>query len=112
MMNIVFSSTKQLADAIQAGRVSAVEVLEAHLAQIEAHNPSLNAIVTLDAEQARVQARAADAAQARGETVGHCTATLYTEGRPRDGGYAHHHWVPATGRLCAAGRQHHNRAPQ
>ena len=57
-MDIVFSSTTQLAAAIRAGDVSAVEVLEAHLAQIERHNPALNAIVTLDAEQARERARA------------------------------------------------------
>jgi amidase len=69
-MDIVFASTTQLATAIRAGEVSAVEVLEAHLAQIEAHNPMLNAIVTLDAEQAREQARAADAALARGEDCG------------------------------------------
>jgi amidase len=69
-MDIVFSSTAQLAAAIRAGDVSAVEVLEAHLAQIEKHNPALNAIVTLDAERARVQAREADAALARGEVCG------------------------------------------
>ena len=51
MMDIVFSSTTQLAAAIRAGRVTAVEVLEAHLAQIEQHNPALNAIVTMDAER-------------------------------------------------------------
>jgi amidase len=69
-MDIIFSSTTQLAAAIQAGQVSAVEVLEAHLAQIDAHNPALNAIITLDAEQARARARAADAARARGELWG------------------------------------------
>jgi amidase len=69
-MDSVFASTTQLATTIRAGDVSAVEVLEAHLAQIEAHNPMLNAIVTLDAEQARAQARAADAALARGEECG------------------------------------------
>ena len=51
MRDIVFSSTTQLAAAIRAGGVSATEVLEAHLAQIAAHNPTLNAIVTMDAEQ-------------------------------------------------------------
>src|SRR5436190_23620408 len=69
-MDIVFSSTTQLAAAIQAGHVSAAEVLEAHLAQIDAHNPALNAIITLDAEKARARAHAADTARARGELWG------------------------------------------
>jgi len=51
MNEIVFSSTTQLAAAIQASEVSAVEALEAHLAQIDSHNPALNAIITIDAEQ-------------------------------------------------------------
>ncbi|MGZ3673665.1 MAG: amidase family protein, partial [Ktedonobacterales bacterium] len=69
-MDIVFSSTAQLAAAIQAKHVSAAEVLDAHLAQIEAHNPTLNAIVTLDAERAHERARQADLALARGEMWG------------------------------------------
>ncbi len=69
-MDIIFSSTTQLAAAIQAGDVSAVEVLEAHLAQIERYNPALNAVVTLDADQARARARAADAVRSRGEACG------------------------------------------
>lgn len=69
-MDIVFASTTELAAAIRARRVSAVEVLEAHLAQIERHNPALNAVVTLDAEQAHEQARQADEALARGEVCG------------------------------------------
>ena len=48
MSEILFASTTQLAAAIRAGDASAVEVLEAHLAQIAAHNPALNATVTLD----------------------------------------------------------------
>jgi len=70
MIEIAFSSTTQLAAAIRAGQASAVEVLEAHLAQIDAHNPALNAIVTLDAEKAHTRAREADAARARGEVWG------------------------------------------
>jgi amidase len=69
-MELVFSSTTQLAAAIRAGHVSATEVLEAHLAQIDQHNPTLNAIVTLDAERARERAREADVALARGEVWG------------------------------------------
>ena len=69
-MDIVFSSTTQLAAAIRAGHVSATEVLEAHLAHIATHNPALNTIVTLDAERAYERAHAADAALARGELWG------------------------------------------
>jgi amidase len=70
MMDIVFSSTTQLAAAIRAGHVPALEVLEAHLAQIAAHNPTLNAIIMLNAEQAHKQAREADEALSRGEVWG------------------------------------------
>src|SRR5579884_1452737 len=69
-MDIVFSSTTQLATAIQAGHVSATEVLQAYLAQIDKHNPTLNAIVTMDIERAYKRAREADAALARGELWG------------------------------------------
>jgi amidase len=70
MNEIIFSSTAELADAIRAGDVSATEVLEAHLAQIDRHNPALNAVVTIDASPARARAREADAALAHGEVWG------------------------------------------
>jgi amidase len=70
MMDIVFSSTTQLAAAIRAGHISAIEVLEAHLAQIATHNPALNAIVTMDVERAYERAREADEALARRELWG------------------------------------------
>ena len=66
----VFCSTIQLASGIRAKRVSAAEVLEAHLAQIEKHNAALNAVVTIDAERARKRAREADQALARGDVWG------------------------------------------
>jgi amidase len=69
-MEIVFSSTTELADAIRARQVSAVDVLAAHLAQIDRYNPALNAVITLDDEQARTRADEADAALARGEVWG------------------------------------------
>jgi amidase len=68
--DLVFSSTVALAAAIRGRQISATEVLEGHLAQIERHNPSLNAIVVLDIERARVRAREADEALARGENWG------------------------------------------
>ncbi len=69
-MEPVYASTIRLAAAIRNGELSAVEALEAHLAQIARHNPALNAIVTLDAERAMDRARSADAALARGEVWG------------------------------------------
>lgn len=70
MTDSVFSSTRQLATEIREGRVSAEDVLEDHLAQIERHNPTLNAVVTLDEEGARTRAREADDALACGEVWG------------------------------------------
>jgi amidase len=69
-VDLCFLPAVDLASHIRSKGVSAVEVLEAHLAQIERINPRVNAIVTLVAEQAHAQARAADAALARGEAIG------------------------------------------
>jgi len=59
-----------LATLIREKQVSPVEVLEAHLHRIESQNPHLNAFVHLDAERARREARAAQAAVMRGDSVG------------------------------------------
>lgn len=69
-MEIIFSSASQLAAAIRTGAVSSLEVVDAHLAHIETHNPALNAIVILDSEGARQRAKDADRALARGEVWG------------------------------------------
>ena len=50
---MIFASATDMAAAVRAGEVSAVEVVEAHLAHIHRHNPRLNAIVTLDEDGAR-----------------------------------------------------------
>jgi amidase len=50
--------------------VSPVELVEAHLRQIEARNPALNAFVSVFAERARAEAREREAAIGRGETLG------------------------------------------
>ena len=55
---------------MRAKELSAIEVMEAHLAQIERVNPKVNAIVTFLPEQALEQARVADKALAQGEDVG------------------------------------------
>jgi amidase len=50
--------------------VSARELLDAHLARIEATNPAVNAVVALDPEVAAGRARAVDEAIAAGRAVG------------------------------------------
>jgi amidase len=61
---------RELAKLIRERAVSPVEVLDAHLAAIDAYNPKLNAIVTLVADQAREAARAAETAAMKGDTLG------------------------------------------
>jgi len=63
-------SARELARLIATRAASPLEVLDAHLAVIARVDPGLNAVVTLAAEQARTQARAAEAAVLRGETLG------------------------------------------
>ncbi|MGI9597900.1 MAG: amidase [Acidimicrobiales bacterium] len=53
-----------------AGEISAVELLEACLAQIERVDPSVNAMVTVAADRAGDEAEAADRALATGRTLG------------------------------------------
>ena len=67
---ICFLTATELTRLIRARKLSAAEVMEAHLAQIERVNPKVNAIVTFLPEQALEQARAADDALARGKAVG------------------------------------------
>jgi amidase len=68
--DLCFLSATELARRIRDRELSAREVMEAHLAQIERVNPKVNAIVTLLPEQAMEQAAAADEKLARGEDVG------------------------------------------
>lgn len=58
------------AELLRAGRLSARELLAACLARIEAVNPQVNAIVTLDVEAAEKAAAAADQAQAARRPLG------------------------------------------
>jgi len=67
---ICFSTAVELVRRIREKSLSAREVMEAHLSQIERLNPELNAIVTLHPERALEGAEAADERQARGETLG------------------------------------------
>jgi amidase len=68
--DICFLSAIEMAGLIRRKKLSAREVMAAHLKQIERVNPQVNAIVTLTADQAVENARKADEAQARGAALG------------------------------------------
>ena len=70
MDELTVLTATELASLIRERRASSQEVLDAHLGQIARHNPAVNAIVTLDEEQARRRAKEADQALARGEIRG------------------------------------------
>jgi amidase len=67
---LVRKTAYELVKLIASRAVSPLDVLDAYLGAIEALNPKINAIVTLAAEQAREQAKRAEAAVMRGETLG------------------------------------------
>ncbi|MEQ1688440.1 MAG: amidase [Sphingopyxis sp.] len=63
-------SASSLAKRIAAREVTSAEVIDAHLARIEAVNPALNAIVRVLADEARAGAAQADTKQASGAPLG------------------------------------------
>jgi amidase len=68
--DICFLNATEMATLIKQKKLSALEVMEAHLKQIDRVNPKVNAIVTLIADQALDNARKADEAQAHGAALG------------------------------------------
>ena len=63
-------SATELAQRIACRQLSSAEVVNAHLARIDAVNPALNAVVRVLADEARAGAAMADRRLAAGETVG------------------------------------------
>src|SRR5215216_1782391 len=90
-MDICFLPAVELARRIRRREISCVELMQAHLAQIERVNPRVNAIVTLAPEPALDAARAADEALAHGRAPAAEMAPLY--GLP----IAHKDLVPTKG---------------
>ena len=63
-------SAATLAARIRRKEVSPVEVVDAAIARIEAHNPKINALIIFGYDDARKAAKAAEAAIMRGDAVG------------------------------------------
>ncbi|MCA9710483.1 MAG: AAA family ATPase, partial [Myxococcales bacterium] len=59
-MTLLDRSAMDLARMVRRREVSPVELVDAHIAQIEAVNPSLNAVIATRYDQARAEARAAE----------------------------------------------------
>jgi len=65
MKDLVFQPAKKLARLIRTRKLSAAEVMKAHIAQIERVNPKVNAIVTFLPEAALKEAKKLDAKLAK-----------------------------------------------
>lgn len=96
-MNILRSSVVELRDAIQSGKTTAFEVMQAYLSQIEKWNKKINAFVALN-EKALDEAKAFDKNKNSGSLAGIPIAikdNLCTEGlRTTAGSKILHNYVP------------------
>src|ERR1700678_1253197 len=92
MQTFLTSAAAELAGMIVEGDASSVEIVEAHLARIEAVGPKLNAVVRL-APDALDRACEADRALARGEAVGPLHGVPFTV---KD-------WIETADLVCDAG---------
>jgi aspartyl-tRNA(Asn)/glutamyl-tRNA(Gln) amidotransferase subunit A len=68
--DLAFAGLAELAPRLRSGELSPVELTEAVLGRIERHNGRLNAYLTVTAEAAREDARAAEAAIRAGRWLG------------------------------------------
>ena len=60
MNDLIFLPAASMAEKIRKKEISPVELVDAHLAQIERLNPQLNAFIQVDSERARQSARDAE----------------------------------------------------
>ncbi|MFZ0677456.1 amidase [Candidatus Binatus sp.] len=70
MSELAYSSAVAIADRIRQREISSREAVDYFLARVETLDKPINSVVTIDAERARTEADAADAALARGEVRG------------------------------------------
>ena len=70
MDELFYWSARAMADALRKREISSKELTEAHLARIDEVNPTINAVVLVDAEGALATADERDRESARGESRG------------------------------------------
>ena len=116
MTDLCFLTARELRAALGRREVSAREVLQAHLEQIDRLNPQINAVITLDADRAAQAAAAADELAVSGADLPvlhglpvahkdlHETAGLLTTyGSPVRAGYVPEHDALVIERMRRAG---------
>lgn len=116
MIDLDRVTASELVAQLAAGEVSSLDLLEAHLERVEERNPAVNAVVALDAERARADARAVDDRRARGEPAGRLAGLPMTvkdsfeteglvtaSGAPELAGHVPERDADAVARLRAAG---------
>ena len=74
-------SLTQLAQALASKEISSVELTQLFLDRIKAHNPNINAFITVDADKSLAQARAADVQIAAGN-IGPLTGIGFVSVKP------------------------------
>ncbi|MCO4317885.1 amidase [Phyllobacterium sp. 21LDTY02-6] len=67
--DVITMSAREIAAAVNTGRLSAIDAVRAHLAIISERNPSLNAIVAIDSGKSLQQARIVDERIGGGECL-------------------------------------------
>ena len=111
-MDLCFTPAVQLAKLLHTRKISAVEVTKAFIAQIERHNPKLNALVTFVPEKALAGAKAMDRRKAKtlfgGLPIAHKDLVATKGVRTTWGSLVYRDHVPAENhlvvdRLAAAG---------
>ncbi|MGE3066215.1 MAG: amidase family protein, partial [Hyphomicrobiaceae bacterium] len=108
--DLAYCSAAEVASRIKAKTLSATEVTRAALARAERAQAALNCFITICAEEALRDAKAADAALARGDDVGplhgvplHVKDLVATKGvRTTFASHIYEHNVPEQDAVCIA----------
>src|SRR5580658_8588411 len=69
-MTVTFLSAVEQLALLEQRKISALELAEEHIRQIERLNPSLNAFIEFDADAVRAHARQIDESDAQGPLAG------------------------------------------
>ncbi len=70
LSDLAYATAIEIAHRIQKKELSSREALDYFLARVESLDKTINSVVTIDAERARAEADTADAALARGQSLG------------------------------------------